>query len=104
MNQAGSSPVRTFAFRGSWVLLVFASWGASPALGQDARLGQFEGRGDIGSPQLAGSATYNAASQEYVLSASGLNMWAKRDEFQFVWRKMTGDFMGMPFEFTVKKA
>lgn len=93
MNLTGSSLVRTIAVRASCALLVFASWGASPALGQDARLGQFEGRGDIGSPQLAGSATYNAASQEYVLSASGLNMWAKRDEFHFVWQRMKGDFI-----------
>jgi Tol biopolymer transport system component len=66
---------------------------ATPAIGQDGRLGQFEGHGDVGAPKLAGSADYNAVSQEYSLSASGLNMWAARDEFQFVWRKMKGDFI-----------
>jgi TolB protein len=65
----------------------------SPVLGQDGRLGAFEGHGDIGSPQIAGSATYNAVSQEYSLSASGVNMWATRDEFHFAWKKMKGDFI-----------
>jgi Tol biopolymer transport system component len=56
-------------------------------------LGQFEGHGDVGSPKIAGSAFFNAVSQEYSLSAAGTNMWAERDEFQFVWKKMKGDFI-----------
>jgi TolB protein len=67
--------------------------GPSPALGQDGRLGQFEAHGDVGSPQIAGSATYNAVSQEYSVSASGVNMWTTKDEFHFVWKKMKGDFI-----------
>ena len=61
--------------------------------GQGARLGEFDGHGDVGSPKIAGSATYDAASQEYALTAGGVNMWAERDEFQFVWKRMTGDFI-----------
>jgi TolB protein len=56
-------------------------------------LGQFENHGDIGSPRLKGAATYNAASQEYVLTASGANMWGTRDEFHLAWRKLQGDFI-----------
>jgi TolB protein len=56
-------------------------------------LGDFEAHGDIGSPKIAGYATYNAASQVYTLSAGGVNIWAKRDEFQFAHRKMKGDFI-----------
>ena len=63
------------------------------ASGQGARLGAFDGHGDIGSPKIAGSATYNAVSQEYALAAGGVNMWAQRDEFHFVWKRMTGDFI-----------
>ena len=33
-----------------------------------AAVGQFEGHGDVGAPKLAGSATYNAATQEYALT------------------------------------
>ena len=37
--------------------------------------------------------SYNAVSQEYSLSAGGVNMWAQKDEFHFVWKRMTGDFI-----------
>jgi hypothetical protein len=72
---------------------ILATLGSSVALCQENRLGQFDGHGDVGSPQIAGSATYNAVSQEYSLAASGLNMWAQRDEFHFVWKRMKGDFI-----------
>ena len=32
-------------------------------------------------------------SQEYTLTAGGTNMWARRDEFHFAWKRMTGDFI-----------
>jgi hypothetical protein len=56
-------------------------------------VGDFETHGDVGSPKIAGSAAYNPLSQEYALSAAGTNMWAARDEFQFVSRPLSGDFM-----------
>jgi TolB protein len=56
-------------------------------------LGQFHGHGDVGAPKIAGSAAYNAVSQEYTLAAAGTNMWGARDEFHFVWRRMKGDFI-----------
>lgn len=56
-------------------------------------LGDFADHADIGSPQLAGTAAYNAASQEYSFAASGVNMWAERDEFHFAWNRMKGDFI-----------
>ncbi|HEY5756893.1 MAG TPA: hypothetical protein VIU34_13770 [Steroidobacter sp.] len=58
-----------------------------------APLGTFEDHADIGKPKLAGHATWNAASQEYVLTAGGVNMWEKRDEFHMAWRKLQGDFI-----------
>ena len=57
------------------------------------RSGDFEAHGDVGSPKIAGYATYNGASQVYTLSAGGVNVWAKRDEFQFAYRRMKGDFI-----------
>ena len=72
---------------------VIASLAQLSASGQGAALGQFEGHGDIGAPKIAGSAVYNAVTQEYSLSAGGVNMWAQKDEFHFVWKRMTGDFI-----------
>ena len=55
-------------------------------------IGYFEASADIGSPAIAGATTYDAVAQTYTMSGGGTNMWLGRDEFQFVWRKMTGDF------------
>jgi len=74
-------------------LVTLEPLGGSVALGQERRLGQFEGHSDVGSPQISGSATYNPVSQEYALTAAGVNMWAQRDEFHFVWKRMKGDFI-----------
>ncbi len=71
------------------VTLTGMAW-ASPNGGP---LGDFEAHADVGEPKLKGYATYNAASQEYTLTAGGTNIWAKRDEFHYAWRKMKGDFI-----------
>src|SRR6478735_8609759 len=71
--------------------LFFAA--AATASPNGGPLGDFEAHGDVGSPKIAGYATYNGASQVYTLSAGGVNIWAKRDEFQFAYRKMKGDFI-----------
>jgi TolB protein len=77
-------------------LVVVAAWaacGASPAGAQESALGQFEAHGDVGSPRRPGAATYNAVSQEYGLSAAGVNMWGPRDELHFAWKRLKGDFL-----------
>ncbi len=72
------------------VLLALAQANAGRA---PAPLGEFDDHADIGAPKIAGAATYNAASQEYVVTAGGVNMWAQHDELHFVWRRMKGDFI-----------
>jgi TolB protein len=72
----------------SLALSAFAA--ASPNGGP---LGDFEAHGDVGAPKIAGYATYNGGSQVYTLSAGGVNIWTKRDEFQFAYRRMKGDFI-----------
>jgi hypothetical protein len=61
--------------------------------GSGAQLGYFEDHQDVGQPALAGSTTYNAAAQRYAIVGAGTNMWAARDEFQFAWRRLAGDFI-----------
>jgi hypothetical protein len=56
-------------------------------------VGDFDTHGDVGSPKIPGTAAYNPISQEYALSAAGTNMWAARDEFQFVSHALSGDFI-----------
>ena len=65
---------------------------AGPAAAQTP-LGYFESSGDVGEPALPGSTTYDAQAQTYTVVGAGSNMWAERDEFQFAWRKLSGDFI-----------
>lgn len=55
--------------------------------------GLFAEQSDIGDVTTPGSSTYDEAGQAYVLSGSGANMWFGEDEFFFVWRKLSGDFI-----------
>src|SRR5262249_8715000 len=81
---------RYFAIRLTVLILSIAFLTASLTA---APLGQFEDHAEVGSPKLAGSATYDADSQEYSVSAGGSNMWANRDELHFLWNRMKGDFI-----------
>lgn len=60
--------------------------------GKAGAIGIFEGHLDVGSPKLAGTAKFDRATGLYTLTAAGVNMWDVRDEFQFVWTRVTGDF------------
>ena len=80
------------------VLLVAAGvigWGVAdlPIRAQGMPLGDFDAHGDIGAPKITGSAAYNPVSQDYTLTAGGANMWAQKDEFHFVWKRVAGDFI-----------
>lgn len=57
-----------------------------------AGLGVFDSQSDVGHVRHAGSATFNAQRQEYVISGSGQNMWGDRDDFHFVWKRLSGNF------------
>jgi len=56
-------------------------------------LGIFDGQSDIGRATAAGSSTYDAKSQAYRVAGSGQNMWGDHDDFHFVWKRMTGNFI-----------
>jgi hypothetical protein len=57
----------------------------------DAPIGIFDGQSDIGSALVPGSASYNAASGQYTINSAGYNIWYSRDEFRYLWKKMSGD-------------
>ena len=54
-------------------------------------VGIFEGASDVGTPSRKGSVYFDSAKKEYRASGGGDNIWAKRDDFYFVWRKISGD-------------
>ena len=57
----------------------------------DRSLGIFESHGDVGTVLHPGSVEYDAAKHTYAVSGSGENMWFSADNFQFVWKKVSGD-------------
>lgn len=54
-------------------------------------VGIFENHSDVGTVLHPGTATYDPAKQTYTLTGSGENMWTTHDEFQFAWKKVSGD-------------
>src|SRR5579872_3430307 len=54
-------------------------------------LGAFDGQSDVGNPEKNGSATFDPTRKEYRVTGGGANIWAKSDEFHFVWRRLSGD-------------
>jgi hypothetical protein len=54
-------------------------------------IGIFEGQSDVGSALVPGSASYDAATGAYTIHSAGYNVWYTRDEFSYLWKKMSGD-------------
>jgi hypothetical protein len=54
-------------------------------------IGQFEAQTDIGGALAPGNASYDAASNAYTINSAGYNIWYQRDEFHYLWKKMSGD-------------
>ncbi len=73
-------------------LFVFCVFSGIVSHSQNA-VGEFTNHADIGNPKLKGSASYNEATQEYTISGAGSNIWFNHDEFQFVYKKMGGNFI-----------
>ena len=75
-------------------------WLMNLANAQDRAVGIFTDHQDIGHPKIAGSAAYEPTDQSYTLKGAGYNIWFGRDEFQFAYRKIKGDFiLTAQFEF-----
>jgi hypothetical protein len=62
-----------------------------PSRNFDTPIGIFDGQSDIGSPLVPGSASYDAATKQYTIHSAGYNVWYTRDEFRYLWKKISGD-------------
>ena len=56
-------------------------------------IGIFDSQGDVGTVRHAGYASYDTRTQSYVIAGSGQNMWAQRDDFHYVWKRLSGNFI-----------
>jgi len=77
------------------ILFVFSFYFAfaQGALAQSGSIGIFDGNTDIGDPQTAGSAAYDEAAQTYTIKGAGYNIWFDRDEFHYLYKQLSGDFI-----------
>lgn len=73
------------------LLFVFATPLLLAAQDSTSSIGIFENQTDVGSVLHAGAAEYDSSTKRYTLSGSGDNMWAAKDAFHFVWKKVSGD-------------
>jgi hypothetical protein len=62
-----------------------------PSKNFNTPIGVFEGQSDIGSALVPGSASYDARTKTYTINSAGYNIWYSRDEFRYLWKKMSGD-------------
>jgi hypothetical protein len=51
----------------------------------------FDGQSDIGAALVPGNGTYDPATRQYTVTSAGYNIWYTRDEFRYLWKKMSGD-------------
>ncbi|HKE58597.1 MAG TPA: hypothetical protein VKB46_17920 [Pyrinomonadaceae bacterium] len=78
---------------GTVTVIVFVMTLVGPSMSQQKPIGLFAETTGVGNPKLAGKVSYNEARQEYTIDGAGTNMWLGRDEFQFLWQRLKGNFM-----------
>jgi hypothetical protein len=62
-----------------------------PSRTVDTPIGTFQGQSDVGAALVPGSASYDANAKQYTVTSAGYNVWYNRDEFHFLWKKLSGD-------------
>src|SRR2546422_8193084 len=71
--------------------LVLSSAVFGDVLGAQGPVGIFTAHADVG--RARGSASYDPQRQAYLVAGSGQNMWDARDDFHFVWKRISGNFI-----------
>jgi len=62
-----------------------------PSRTLDKPVGEFENSTEVGGALVPGNASYDPSSRQYTITAAGYNIWYQRDEFHFLWKRMSGD-------------
>ncbi len=62
-----------------------------PTVTFNTPIGIFTGQSDIGGPLVPATASYDAGAKQYTIHSAGYNIWYQRDEFRYLWTKMSGD-------------
>lgn len=62
-----------------------------PARTDNTPIGIFTGQSDVGGTLVPGSSSYDPGTKQYIINSAGYNIWYTRDEFRYLWKKMSGD-------------
>ncbi len=62
-----------------------------PSRNFETPIGVFDGQSDIGSALVEGSSSFDTAKGQYTINSAGYNVWYTRDEFRYLWKRMSGD-------------
>jgi TolB protein len=65
----------------------------SDVVSAQSPVGIFDAQTHIGRERGSGSAPYDPKRQAYLIAGSGQNMWGDHDDFHFVWKRMSGNFI-----------
>ena len=65
---------------------------AASAAAQSGAVGLFTRADDVGAPPLKGSAAFDPATRQYTITGTGADIWARADQFHYLWREMSGNF------------
>jgi TolB protein len=86
-----------------YVVVLLCSFVWCITFAQQKTVGIFKNNKDIGKPEKAGGASYDEVSQTYTLKGAGYNIWFERDEFNYLYNEIAGDFViTANFEFVDK--
>lgn len=53
----------------------------------------FTSHADVGNPLKTGTVSFSAETQEHTIHGVGNDMWAEKDQFTYLYRKIKGDFI-----------
>lgn len=58
-------------------------------------LGIFEQAVDIGDDLVRGTSSYDRAKKQYTVAGGGVDMWENSDDFHFLWRRVSGNWISI---------
>src|SRR5438105_4458355 len=71
--------------------IVTVLWCCPMIRAADNDLGDFTAQADVGTVEPAGSAKFDKSASRYRIQSAGDNIWAKHDDFHFLYRNASGD-------------
>jgi hypothetical protein len=58
---------------------------------ENKKIGIFTAQSDVGAALVPGASSFDRATGRYTIVSAGYNIWYQRDEFRYIWKKMSGD-------------